>query len=505
MTANIVKNTLFLKRRQESPYNSGFYKEKDKHANYTSYFSNFAKNNFTIIMSEQLFDDLHIFHSLANELITDFNEKGISSKINSKDLLQKFNLSLNNEGLEDKELKELLKDLILHTPKTSGKLFFNQLFGGLNSKAVLGDLLAVLLNNSMATYKIAGPMVEVEKEILRKISQLISYPDSSGGTLPTGGSMSNFMALIISRDKKCSKSRISGNTQNLICYTSENSHYSIGKNASFSGIGRENVRYIKTNEKGEMIPDLLRTEIEKDKEKAFIPFFVNATLGTTVMGAIDPIYDISKICKQHDLWLHIDGCYSGSVIFSKKYKHFVKGIEHSDSFCFNPHKTLGTPLSTSIFLVKNQKDLHDSFSNKAEYLYQTDDDEYNLGQTSFECGRRNNALKFWTLWKSVGTNGIAKMVDQNYHLANVARDYVTNNKDYTLYSFEDSLSVCFNYKNYDPKIICTELYNHNKLMIGYGKHKGNEFIRLVSINRENSEENILNVFKVIETFCKNNL
>ena len=122
---------------------SNFYKEKGKHDDYPSYFSNFAKNNLILIMSEQLFDDLNIFNSLANELVSDCNEKGISTKINTKDLLQKFNLSLNNKGLEDKKLKELLKELILHTPKTSGKLFFNQLFGGLNSKAVLGDLLAI--------------------------------------------------------------------------------------------------------------------------------------------------------------------------------------------------------------------------------------------------------------------------------------------------------------------------------------------------------------------------
>ena len=36
---------------------------------------------------------------------------------------------------------------------------------------------------------------------------------------------------------------------------------------------------------------------------------------------------------------------------------------------------------------------------------------------SFECGRRNNALKFWTLWKYNGTDGISKMVDHNYSLA----------------------------------------------------------------------------------------
>ena len=48
-------------------------------------------------------------------------------------------------------------------------MFFNQLFGGRHSKAVLGDLLAVMLNNSMATYKISGPLVAVEKEILSQV------------------------------------------------------------------------------------------------------------------------------------------------------------------------------------------------------------------------------------------------------------------------------------------------------------------------------------------------
>jgi sulfinoalanine decarboxylase/sulfinoalanine decarboxylase/aspartate 1-decarboxylase len=155
--------------------------------------------------------------------------------------------------------------------------------------------------------------------------------------------------------------------------------------------------------------------------------------------------------------------------------------------------------------VRDEKDLYTSFSNKAEYLYQTDGNEYNLGQTSFECGRRNNALKFWTLWKSVGTKGISEMVDHSYSLADTAREYIKNNSDYTIYSFENSLSICFNYKNIDAKKICTELYNNNKLMVGYGEHKGETFIRLVTINRENTTEDILNFFKILESFTEKNI
>lgn len=455
-------------------------------------------------MSEELFDDLNTFNSLAKDIISDWSKNGISKRVDPKNLLNKFGIELSNTGISENHLIETLKELALYTPKTSGKLFFNQLFGGLNSKAVLGDLLAVILNNSMATYKIAGPMIEIEREIIRKVAKLISYPDTFGGTIPTGGSMSNFMAIIIARDKKRPATIEDGNTENMVFYTSESSHYSMGKNASFSGIGKNNVKYIETNEKGEMISKKLNETIQSDLKKGLIPFLVNATIGSTVMGANDPINEISKICKKFNLWLHLDGAFGGSIIFSKKYKHLVNGIQHSDSFCFNPHKTLGTPLSTSVFIVKNKQDLYNSFNQKADYLYQTEDNDYNLGQMSFECGRRNNALKFWTLWKYNGTDGISKMVDHNYSLADFARNYITNDPDYKLYSYENSLSICFNYKNIDPKILCNELYNHNQLMVGYGSHKNNEFVRLVSINRENTKNDILNFFKVLEKFVEDN-
>ena len=450
-------------------------------------------------MSNKLFDHLNIFHDLSNEIQK--KENGISERIDPKELLKRLDISLEKEGVHDSKLITSLKDIISHTPKTSSSLFFNQLFGGIDNRAALGDLLAVLLNNSMSTYKIAGPMVELEKEIIRKVSDLISYPKTAGGTFPTGGSMSNFMALIIAKDKKYPNTKDQGITDKFVCYSSNCSHYSIGKNAAFAGIGKNNVRYIATNSKGEMIPEKLIFAIEKDLKEGYLPIFVNATAGTTVMGAIDPISEIGTICKRYDVWMHIDGAYLGTVIFSEKYKRLIAGIEKSNSFCFNAHKTLGTPLSTSVLIVKDALDLFTSFNHAAGYLYQTNTHEYNLGQTSFECGRRNNSLKFWTLWKSVGTKGLGEMIDHNYYLSNIAHEYLKNNPHYQVYSDKNSLSICFNYKDLDPIKLCTQLYEKNRLMVGYGEHHHQKFIRLVSINRNNKEEDILNFFKVLEEFA----
>ena len=260
-------------------------------------------------------------------------------------------------------------------------------------------------------------------------------------------------------------------------------------------------RPIKVRNKPRPDNEWWNTDIKDDLKNGYVPFYINATAGTTVLCAFDDIFEISKISKKYNIWLHVDGAFGGSVIFTEKYFHLLRGLEKSDSFCFNAHKTLGVPLSTSILVVNKKDALHESFSNKASYLYQTNDDDYNLGYTSFECGRRNNALKFWVLWKAIGTKGLKSMVEHEFNLAQYAREYVKNNNHYKIYSFDNSLSICFNYKNYDPIDLCTKLYEHNQIMVGFGYFNKDCFIRLVTINSENTEQDLQLFFRKLEEFC----
>jgi sulfinoalanine decarboxylase len=449
-----------------------------------------------------IYSDLVLFNELVDVLLNEEEKHPVADRIDASKLYDSLDLSLNATAMVDDEFKTVLKDVLVSTPKTATKLFFNQLFGGRQGKAILGDLLAVILNNSMYTYKVAGPQVGIEQEIIRQSCTMIGYGSQSNGTFPTGGSMSNYMALIMGRDAKDPACRLEGMSKPMIIYTSKESHYSTIKNASFAGIGKNNIRYIQADSKGKMIPEKLEEQIIEDLSNGFVPTYVNATAGTTVLGAFDPIAEIADITEKYKIWLHVDGAYCGSVIFSDTFKHLVDGIERSDSFSYNAHKMLGTPLTCSIILVNDKKQLHDSFSNEADYLYQTDGDDFNLGKTSFQCGRRNDALKFWTLWKSVGTNGLKQIVEQQFELADVAREYIRNNSDYTLYSFDDSISICFNYKDIEPMTLCTALYEHQITVVGFGSFDDTTFIRLVTINANNKKHDILNFFKVLEEFAE---
>lgn len=450
-----------------------------------------------------MISDLNLFNELVQSLLEDEKKNPVSKAIDPEKLYETLDFKLNNEPSITESFKKTLKKIVLSTPKTSSNLFFNQLFGGRSSKAYLGELLAVMLNNSMYTYKVAGPQVGIEKTVIKKIIELSNFGDDADGTFAAGGSMTIFMAMIMARDAHNIKITEEGVTTRMIVYTSIESHYSVSKNASFMGIGRNNVRYIKTDDKGRMLVSDLEYQIKEDIKKGNSPFYINATASTTVLGAFDPIEEISKIAKNFKIWMHVDGAFGGSVIFSKKNKHLIAGVEKADSFSLNPHKMLGTPLSTSIIIVKQQQHLYDSFANDANYLYQTNGDELNMGKISLQCGRRNDALKIWTLWKAVGTNGLEKIVDTHFELAEYARSYVENNKDYTLYSNKDSVSICFNYKSVPADELCNKLYEENKLMVGYGRFREDRFVRLVTINPENKIDDIKNFFSILENFADN--
>ena len=260
-------------------------------------------------MHNDIKKDLSLFNDLTLKIIKEEYTNPIAKNISPNKIHETLDLKLKDQPVKPEVFKKILEKILINTPKSSSKLFFNQLFGGRQSKAVLGDLLAVVLNNSMATYKIAGPQVAIENEIINRVCKIIGYPENSGGTFPTGGSMSNFMSLIIARDKFDNQIKNKGANQRLMIYTSENGHYSISKNVSFSGLGKDNIKKIKSNQKGQICLSSFQRQIEKDIKENNTPFYLNATAGTTVLCAFDPINELSLICKKHNIWLHLDGAF----------------------------------------------------------------------------------------------------------------------------------------------------------------------------------------------------
>ncbi|MCA9311027.1 MAG: hypothetical protein KDA21_07465, partial [Phycisphaerales bacterium] len=176
---------------------------------------------------------------------------------------------------------EELREIIERTPRTTGPAFFNQLFGGRDDAAALGEITASLLNSSMYTYKVAGPHAILERRLIDHMGEKIGW-SACDGIFNPGGSMSNLVAALLARAHTFPTAREEGmHGCRATIYTSAEGHYSITKNASIVGVGRAQVRPIMTDAEGMMDPNALLHQVEEDRRAGFTPMMINATAGTT--------------------------------------------------------------------------------------------------------------------------------------------------------------------------------------------------------------------------------
>jgi glutamate decarboxylase len=181
-----------------------------------------------------------------------------------------------------------------------------------------------------------------------------------GGISQNGGSASNATSIIIARNTKYPETKTEGyGDKKFVLFTSAHGHYSLEKAAQMFGFGSNAVKSVDVDDEGRMKPSHLKALIKKTREAGQTPFYVNATAGTTVLGSFDPIDDIAEICKEENLWLHVDGSWGGPFIFSEELrKDRLKGLEKVDSFAITPHKMLGVPLTCSFLIGKDLRLFH---------------------------------------------------------------------------------------------------------------------------------------------------
>lgn len=429
-----------------------------------------------------LADALDHHRALALGLLDDVDRRPVRPYVSPEDAAARIEVAPRIEGLPMDAVAAKLRTLLKLTPATGTKRFFNQLFGGSDPAAVLGDMLAPLLNNSMYTWKVAGPHVLIENALVERMARFADMAGGDGVFTP-GGSLSNMTAMMMARNEAMPDSRENGvDGRRARVYSSADAHYSIRKSAGMIGLGRANIRPIATDEIGRMRPDALEAAIAQDIEAGLVPVMINATAGTTVQGAFDPIAAIADVAEKHGVWLHVDGAFGGTMLLSERWRHLLDGIGRADSMTWDAHKMMGVPLTCSVILVRKPGMLAKHLSESATYLFQGDADRYNPGTRSIQCGRRNDLLKLWTAWQHHGDAGYERRVDHIMSLAAHAIATIEADPNMTLINRPQSVNVCFEVTDTSSTAICNELHTHGLAMVGTGDVKGRRTIRLVCVD-----------------------
>jgi glutamate/tyrosine decarboxylase-like PLP-dependent enzyme len=325
------------------------------------------------------------------------------------------------------------EQVVRYSMHTGHPRFLNQNFAGSDPVAVVGDWLTSVLNSTTTTFEVAPVFTLMETALLDKLASVAGYPvDTSQGAPPPGlfcpgGSTGTLYALQLARHRHQPDVIVRGaGPDRLVLFVSASGHYSARKSAALLGLGTDAVVEVATTPDGAMVPSALGEAIADARGRGLTPFAVIATAGTTVTAAFDPIDAIADICGADDIWLHVDGCYGGSALFSGPRRFLLAGVERSDSFVWDLHKMMGMTQQCTALLVREPERLRSCFSIGADYLFQPDKQfaDHDLGDRTFQCGRRVDALKLWLAWKSHGDEGFAARIEHAVAMADHARSVI---------------------------------------------------------------------------------
>ncbi|MGB0891857.1 MAG: pyridoxal phosphate-dependent decarboxylase family protein [Flavobacteriaceae bacterium] len=353
-----------------------------------------------------------------------------------------------NEVLDfviDKVLKE--SNIISH-PKS-----YSFVPGPSNFISAMADTLATGFNIFSGGWAASPAAAELEIVTINWLLQLYKFPVKRGGGIFTsGGSMANLTALVTARKVKCGD-----DFSKAIIYMSDQAHSSNIKAIRTIGFKKEQVRIIPTDVEFKISLNKLKNAIAKDRIEGLQPFCMIATAGTTNTGTVDPLNEIAKICKDEDLWFHIDGAYGAAAILSEKGANSLKGIQKADSLTVDPHKWFFQPYEMGCLLVRNHKWLSKTFTEKPEYLRDIEGNtsEINFYDHGVQLTRRFRALKLYMSIKSYGLKSFKKAVSYSIDLTENVENIIRESSNWEIVSPATLAVINFRYnplnKNFTEK------------------------------------------------------
>jgi aromatic-L-amino-acid decarboxylase len=285
---------------------------------------------------------------------------------------------------------DLLPGVLRHSCPRSPR-FFGYVLGAGDPVASLGDLVASVLNQNVTAWRSSPAAVTIERSLVRWLASALGAPGFSG-SLTSGGSSANLMALAMARESTHPANE-SGARPGMV-YASTEVHMSIPKAMALLGLGRDHVRLIPVDASYRMIPEELERAIIEDHGAGRRQVAVVATAGTVNTGAVDPLEEIGAISRRAGLWFHIDGAYGGLAALAIP-EQFA-GLAGADSLSLDPHKWLSQPVDCGCLLYRDRAAAQKAFAFSGDYtkvLSQDPVEGFAFFEESIELSRRFRALK----------------------------------------------------------------------------------------------------------------
>ena len=283
---------------------------------------------------------------------------------------------------------------------------------------ILGEMLGAAANPNCGAWLLSPMASEIEGQTIRWIAEMLNYPTDCGGLFVSGGNMANIVGFLAGRASKGGAEIRSKGVEGkrLRAYCSAETHTWIQKAADISGLGTESVRWIGVDKDFRIDVDALRSRIREDIAAGDQPFLVVGNAGTVSTGAVDDLKKLAEVCREFDVWFHVDGAYGALAAVAPDASVLFAGMDEADSVAVDPHKWLYAPLEAGCALVRDVSKLRDAFSYHPAYYH------FGVEATNyFDLGPQNSrgfrALKVWLALQQVGREGYEQMISEDMRLS----------------------------------------------------------------------------------------
>jgi aromatic-L-amino-acid decarboxylase len=377
---------------------------------------------------------------------------------------------------------------------------------------ILAEMITGALNVNAMTWRTSPAATELETLVLDWLRRWLDLPASFSGVVYDTASISTMHALATAREAAAPGTRKLGLTgrdlPRLRIYTSEQAHSSVEKAAIAIGVGEENVVRVPADTDFRIRVAGLRESIAADVRSGYKPMAVVATVGTTSTASVDPVREIAAVCREHQMWLHIDGAYGAGLALLPECKWITDGWSEADSIVINPHKMLFVPFDFSALFVRDIDRLRRLFTLAPEHLHLRDANgaEINYMDYGVQLGRRFRALKAWMVWSVFGREGIAARIRDHLRLAHLLVEWIQRDERFELAAPVVMPVVCFRFKGAGDEVASDALNSRmveriNATGTAYltqTKLHGRTVMRIGFGNILTNEEHLRNVWKLIE-------
>lgn len=367
------------------------------------------------------------------------------------------------------------------------------------------------LNQSLDSWDQSPAATYVETELINFFTKKIGYSNDGDGTFTSGGTQSNYMGMLLARNKACSqhfsvcvqKEGLPGEARNLRILCSESAHFSVQRSASQLGLGMDAVIKVSTNGKQQFCAEDAKEKINELRKQGLIPFMVVATAGTTDFGSIDGLNEIAQLSDKEDLWMHVDAAYGGALLFSHQYSHLINGLNLADSITIDFHKLYYQSISCGAFFLKHKQDFR-QIAYHADYLNPEEDREegiINHVEKSVQTTKRFDALKLLMTFKLMGTKLFGEMVDYTIQLANETALMLKKESCFEVLNEPELNAVIFRFlpsrhggeQRWIDEInleIQRSFYQTGELIMAKTRHNGKVYLKFTMLNPLNTLENM---------------